>query len=449
MAALLAYTHATPGMVDIRPPLVDLLAKLDRDQLAGLLLRLATQDAELVSRIDMLLATEAAKPVPVPAATSAGSGPVHRQHTAVDERSFQQQIRRVFRAERSNDYMAYSGILANLEPLVGQIQAFLNSDDAQNALVLLKVLTEEYSQHWFEYDDSDGEPGIFFDELGMLWTEALLGANLKKAELKQWHKDIKGWASSAEEYGCEGLGIALQAASEGWSEPWIEAAIIGEAQPNRQPTGTYTNELLAIRLRILERSGHTNEALNLAKAGGMAKDQALILLRLGRINEVIALGRGQISSTEDALTLAQALRERGEPARALEIGEHGLGLGWDKPSTAEQEQAHARLAAWLVDLAASQGRIDLALYAGAEALRIAPELELYRHLSELAGSAWPELRKQLLADLRASKNWMVTGRIDITGRQPEWQAFLQGLRAQHGRKYKLMGLLDQLERARR
>jgi uncharacterized Zn finger protein len=36
-----------------------------------------------------------------------------------------------------------------------------------------------------------------------------------------------------------------------------------------------------------------------------------------------------------------------------------------------------------------------------------------------------------------------------TGRQPEWQAYLQGLREQHGRKYKLMGLLDQLERAQR
>ncbi len=36
-----------------------------------------------------------------------------------------------------------------------------------------------------------------------------------------------------------------------------------------------------------------------------------------------------------------------------------------------------------------------------------------------------------------------------TGRQPEWQAHLQGLRTQHGRKYKLMGLPDQLERARR
>ncbi|GAB4424785.1 MAG: hypothetical protein OHK0015_03980 [Chloroflexi bacterium OHK40] len=255
----------------------------------------------------------------------------------------------------------------------------------------------------------------------------------------------------------------------------------------------------------------------------MAKDQVLLLLGVGRVDEAVALGREQLSSAEEALELAQALRERGEPAHALAVGEHGLSLGEDAPSIAGQEQVRARLAAWLVDLAAGHGRIDLALRAGAEALRVAPELALYLRLAELAGADWPELRERLLAALRASKSWMVAGRIDIllhegliddaiaalgqhpsgndlarvmdaalatrpdwviaaataraagiidagkaqyydsaidwlrraraayqaTGRQPEWQAYLQGLRAQHGRKYKLMGLLDQLERARR
>ncbi len=33
--------------------------------------------------------------------------------------------------------------------------------------------------------------------------------------------------------------------------------------------------------------------------------------------------------------------------------------------------------------------------------------------------------------------------------QQTWQAHMQGLRTQHGHKYGLMGLLDQLDRARR
>lgn len=531
VATLLSYVHAAPDEVEVRPPLAELLVGLDRSQLETLLLRLAAEDAALVERIDTLIA---AAPAPAQVAPSTGGAPTtgagSGRRTAVDATAFRQQIRRIFRAERSDDYMAYASILANLAPLVGQIQAFLAGDDAQSALLLLEALTDEYSEAWIDYDDSDGELGGFFDELGALWAEALLGANPKQAELKRWRERLEGWAASAEEYGCEGLDVALQAATEGWSEPWIDAAILGEARTDTQPAGAYADELLAIRLRILERSGHIEEALNLATAAGMHGDQALLLLRLGRTAEAVALGRGQFSSAEEALVLAQALRERGDLEHALAIGEHGLNLGGAEPGSYGQEQARARLAAWLVDLAAGQGRVELALRAGAEALRVAPDLGLYRRLAELASThpdvvegGWPALRERLLACVRTSQGWRVSERIDIflhegliddaiaalgahpsgdnlarvmdaamaarpdwvitaaissaaaiidvgkaqsydsaiewlrraraayqaTGRQPEWQAYLQGLRAQHGRKYKLMGLLDQLERARR
>lgn len=524
VATLLAYAHAAPGTVDVRPPLTELLARLDRGQLEALLLYLAEQDPGIADRIDAIIAaTLSQAPAVVPAAAGAPAGSASGRRTAVDATAFRQQIRRSFRAERSDDYMAYASILANLEPLVAQIQAFLDGDDAQSALPLLEALTDEYSEGWVDYDDSDGEMGSFFDELGALWAAALLGANPKKAELKRWRERLEGWAASAEEYGCEGLNIALQAADEGWSEPWIDAAILGEALPGTRPSGVYTEELLKIRLRILERSGHMREALNLAVAAGMHREHALLLLRMGHVAEAVELGRSSFRNAVEAFVLAQALREHGDLEHALVIGEYGLSLRGAEPSIDGQEQARARLAAWLVDLAAGQGRIDLALRAGAEALRVVPELGLYQRLAELAGSAWPELREQLLAAVRANTSWMAAGRIDIflhegliddaiatlgkhpggddqarvmdaalttrpdwvitaaianaaaimdggkaqyydtaiewlrraraayqaAGRPLDWQVYLQGLRAQHGRKYKLMGLLDQLERARR
>jgi uncharacterized Zn finger protein len=322
----------------------------------------------------------------------------------------------------------------------------------------------------------------------------------------------------------------LQAAEEGWSDAWVDAAMLGEARPDAQPDDVYTPEILAIRLRILERSGHLDEALNLATAAGMPREQALLLLRLGRAVEAVELGRQHFRSAEQALSLAQALRERGDLEHALAIGEHGLTLRGSEPSAYEDGQARARLGDWLADLATSQGRVDLALRAGAEALRLAPELSLYQRLAELASAhpdavegGWPELRERLLASLRASKGWEVSGRIEIflaegliddaiatlgahpsdddlarvmdaaaatrpdwvittatasaaaiidagkaqyygtaiewlrrvraayqaTGRLQAWQVYLQGLREQHRRKHKLMGLLDQFGRARR
>jgi len=515
VAALLAYANAKPGAVQVRPPLTELLAGLDRDQLASLLLRLADEEPALADRVDALLAA------PPPAAAKSAATPARR--TGVDVASFRKQVQRIFRGQRSDDYMAYEGILVDLEPLVAQIRGFLDGDDAQSALPLLEALTDEYSEAWVDYDDSDGELGGFFERLGELWAEAVLGANPKKAELKRWRERLEAWAATAEEYGCEGLSIAVQAAGEGWSDPWVDAAILGDARPRPRPTDEDAAELLAIRLRILERSGYIDEALSLAAAAGMHRERALLLARLGRGAEAVQLGHQQFSTADEALTLAETLRERGDIAGALAIGEQGLSLGEADTSIYGQDLARARLGAWLVDVAVGQGRVELALRAGEVALRTEPELGLYRRMGELAGAEWPSLRERLVAALRASTGWRASGRIDIflhegliddavaavgrstasadlarvmdaaiathpdwviataTGRAEaitdagdakhygsavewlrraraayqaasrgeDWATYFQQLRAKHARKYKLIGLLDTLERPRR
>src|SRR3712207_7037359 len=63
--------------------------------------------------------------------------------------------------------------------------------DGQNALVILEAITEEYVAGWFELDDSNGEGSGFFEELGPVWTEALLTAELTPAERRAWAKDRK------------------------------------------------------------------------------------------------------------------------------------------------------------------------------------------------------------------------------------------------------------------
>ncbi|WP_129676444.1 SWIM zinc finger domain-containing protein [Candidatus Chloroploca sp. Khr17] len=520
VATLLVYAKAETDAIEVRPPLAVLLAGLERDQLEALVLHMAVHDPELTERIDAMIGASIAAPVALP---SSEVGSVTGRRTTVDVPAFLKQIRRIFRAERADDYLAYERILENLDPLVEEIRSLLDDNAAHDALPLIEALTDEYTEAWIAYDDSDGELGAFFFNLGELWALALLGAPLKKAELNKWRERLEGWAASAEAYGCDGLNLALQAADEGWSEPWIDAAILGEARPDAVPIVPYDSDLLAIRLRILERSGHAQEALNLAAAVGMYREQVLLLVRMGRVAEAVALGRQHFTNAMQAFSLASALHERGEREQALAIGEHGLSLGGTDTSDYAEQQARARLAAWLVDLAASQGRIDLALHAGAEALRVTPELGLYQRLAELAGAhpeacdgGWPALREQLLAALRTSKSWMVAGKIDIflheglldhaiaalgthpnsddlvrvmdaatqthpdwviraaisrataimdagkaqhydaavewlcraqaaykvAGRLPDWKAYLQSLRLKHGRKRKLIGLLD-------
>ncbi|NTU82970.1 MAG: SWIM zinc finger domain-containing protein, partial [Chloroflexales bacterium] len=118
VATLLAYAHAEPGAVQVRPPLAELLAGLDRGQLEALLLRLAVESPALTDRIDALVA--APPPVVVPPVIDS------ERRMPVDIAVFHQQIHRIFRSQRYDDYMAYEGILAELRPLVAQIRSFLD-----------------------------------------------------------------------------------------------------------------------------------------------------------------------------------------------------------------------------------------------------------------------------------------------------------------------------------
>ena len=45
-------------------------------------------------------------------------------------------------------------------------------------------------------------------------------------------------------------------------------------------------------------------------------------------------------------------------------------------------------------------------------------------------------------------NWLDRARTAYraAGREAEWQAYLREIRARHGRKYKLMGMLERFER---
>jgi hypothetical protein len=186
--------------------------------------------------------------------------------------------------------------------------------------------------------------GAEYERRGAVGTLILRGDQLQ-AERKTWRERLEKWAGEAEEYGCEGLEIAVQAAAEGWTGSWLDGAMQGDVRPGTQPDTPYAAELTQIRLRILERSGYITEALKLAAAAGMYREQALILVRQGRGADAAALGQRQISTPEDALVLAQTLREQGDPAGALAAAEHGFGLGAPEAGNLGLEFARARLAA--------------------------------------------------------------------------------------------------------
>ncbi|NTW97218.1 MAG: hypothetical protein HGB28_01560, partial [Oscillochloris sp.] len=377
-----------------RPPLAELIVGLDRDALAALILDLDARVPRLAEQIEQLLLRRPA----APAAPAASPAPPAPRRTPVDVAAFRRQVQSAFRGYSYGDYYAAGSIVSSMDTLVGQIRPFIEGGDPESALPLLEVLTAEFSAGWTDYDDSDGELGGFLDELGPLWAEALLSADLPAAERAAWRERLEQWDAESSDYGVDGMGLALCAAEEGWSAPMLVQAMRGELAQWDLSNDYNERRLLPIRLRVLEQKGLLAEAINLAAATGQHREQALTLLRVGRIDDAVALARSRLRTATDALALATAMRTIGHVSQALDVAEIGLDL----------EEPRAGLGAWLIDLALAAGRDELALRGAETAFRSAPSLPLYLRLRELTEAAWPAQREQMLTFLRAGKGlWNV------------------------------------------
>ncbi|MBX0327964.1 hypothetical protein K2Z83_09780 [Oscillochloris sp. ZM17-4] len=178
----------------------------------------------------------------------------------------------------------------------------------------------------------------------------MLSADLRPDELEEWDDQLAEWAGDAADYGSDsGMRLAMRAAQEGWHDPQIVRALRGEPvlapapsaveggnadERDEEPPGTTAApavgpppRLALIRLRILERQERLDEYLNLAAAYGLHRERALMLARLGRVEEAVAAGIETLASAADALALSTALRAGGQLDGALQVAEHGLGLG--------------------------------------------------------------------------------------------------------------------------
>jgi len=494
-------------------PLRELLDELDGEQVRELLLRLAAEyphlAEEMVAQAALLRAPTTEEPVqqrdaePAQLLSQAALRSVRRQVTA--------SLRSLEHMRPSEAYWHVGSVVSELRQLLCQAEERIERNDGKSALLVLEAITEEYVEGWVNLDDSDGEASGFFSELGGVWLDAALSADLPAAEREQWAEKLTGWQQDVEQYGVDDAFDAAQTALlRGWNDP----PLLRVLQGNEMPFGSweeeppwYAAELTAARLKALERQGRLQEYLNLARAGGQGEAYVTMLARVGRTDEAAEIGLRQLATAEEALALAQALLEAGNLEAAIRIAEHGLTL----------EEHKGRLAAWLRELAWGAGLGELALRAALVGYREAPSLEAYLRIREMSAERWPKIQRSLLAHLRRAclhgsaqvdifmhegllddaiaavdrgggygdiervmdavlehrpewviemalkqaariiepgqakyyhyaANWLERARdaYEITGREAEWKAYLRDLRERHGRKYKLMGMINGL-----
>lgn len=397
VATLLAYIHQ-PDKVTERLPVEALLTDLNREIVVGLLVELIDQHPHLADWLETEVATLREQ-----MRSKAPVTPRERQ-VPLDPTPFRRQAQAILR--EAEDWAAVSGAASQFQELVARVEPFLEAGDGRNALVILEAITDVYVDQWFEYDDSDGELGSVFADLGSAFAEAILSADLSSKERQNLKNKLIRWQEEVEEYGIdEAFESAIGAIEFGWDYPPLQRAMQGEITDKgawEEEPPWYADELTEARLNVLERQGRLEEYVHLAEAEGQTTRYVTMLVRIGRAQEAVAYGLEFLAVPDEAFALAKELRDCGHVPDAVRIAERGLALGGNV----------TLLACWLRDLASGLGNRDLALKAATAAFRASLSLDDYQAVRPLAGNAWPQIKQEMLEYL-ASRDTLASRKVEI------------------------------------
>ncbi|MBA2441366.1 MAG: SWIM zinc finger domain-containing protein [Rubrobacter sp.] len=392
VATLLACLHE-PESVRELPALEETLSGLEREELEDLVLKLAERYPSLSGVIEGELAlSDSSEPRPV--------------NADAIRRRLRASIQAPGYMEPYDDYWHPSGDLDEAHRVLEGAWSLIRADDARGALQVLEAITEEYldAPDWEMMGDYGGDLLDLFEEAGAAFAEALLSVELTPHEKEDYSAKLDVWWGELGDYGVgDTFGAAFRAVEQGWSYPPLVGVLEGRITDEDFFDELLDDPLTIARLNVLERRGRHEEYLRLSQAAGEDTSHAIMLVRLDRAEEAVEYASRHLSTPEQALAVAEALREQGDTEGALRLGERGLSL----------EGRKVRLAGWVRDLAEGLGRRGLALRAAVAAFHADPGLVPYQRVGELAGERWPEHRERLLDHLRQSTSYLPIGHVEV------------------------------------
>ena len=412
VAVLLKLAEHSDQIVE-RPTIADLLSNLDKERLFALIARRLDVDDSLASWIEAELATAPDKISSKTRRTPVDQTPVREQARAL--------LRGRYRPRRHWDDFHVSGTEDELQQLIQKAAPFINAGDGRNALRVLEPIAETLVKGWIEAGAADEHlQGLFYD-LGRMIAEAALMSDLAADERDDLAEQVQRWHRQLSNYGLDDcLAVAVRALETGWEEPELKAVLAGVARhwPPRGQVDYIDAELTSIRLRVLSAFNRSEQYLRLAQASGAHTEYASMLVKLNRVADAMTYAKRFFKAPSMAHDLAKVLREAGEDAKALELGEAGLALRADLPGTLQLSPVRtpdarphglASLAHWLRDYAGAMGKIKLALKAATVSFEETHSLEDFRSAETWAktsgsGKLWPKIRQALLANLGNAKH---------------------------------------------
>jgi uncharacterized Zn finger protein len=488
--------------------LSELLAGLTREQLIALLMRLVDRQPDLIETIRLVHPVHPDQAAEAPTPDVPPPLPQHPPIDLADFRlrvgaTFGGAGRRSHRGGYAQGGVGdVWALLAEITPVV------VAGDSRSALPMLEELITGYLNVvEWLEEFGDEGGDG-FFDAgrlatEAVLGADLTMAERAGWGEkLEAWQGQLAEYSLE------DTLTPAIAAAEQGWDHPPLQRILRGETGLQDEAAPEQSEELVVARLNVLERQGRYEEFLRLAAVTRQAKRSAMMLARLGRAEEAVAYARQHVTIPLESLGVAQALHERGSLECALTVAELGLGLEGSKAELAKwlrdlatglgrsdlaltaalvafREQrsltdylqvqglagaAWPELRAELLDLLRSatsyypSGQVDVFLHEGLlddaiAAVDKGATHELVERVVDAALATRPDWaiqasRRQAEGIMNAAKaqyyvaaaDWLKRMRTayQATGREADWQAYLQTLLEQHRRKRNLMPLLTTL-----
>jgi len=394
IALMLTYIHHPDAFIE-QKNIKELLGQLDKDALVYLITKMIDKNSDLYSWLQNTIPATSTKSQPVQSRS--------KRKTEVSKTEYKRQIQSILHSLRgyrmSEAYWMMGGMVNQLDHVRDTAYEFMEAGDAQGALVILTTLLTEVSGSFEQFDDSDGALGGFFGELALPLVEAILSADLSKAERRSLFKELEPVIEELSAYGIDGLDVILAAVNRGWSD---------EALNELEDYDFDDTILIEAKLNILERQNRVEEYLKLCLEAGEYRRYILKQIKMEEFEKAVDVAWKTLTQASDALVVAKTLREAGHLPDALRLAKKGLELDGSKHD----------LGVWLGPIEETQGQIDQAIQSYQAAFTSLPSLELYSTLKKLSDVNWDNLRPALMYTLQDSHHANVLA--DVYLFEEEW-----------------------------
>ena len=499
VSVALACVYTAPELAAISEP-EEMLLDLDRRQLQSVLRNMAGRNPRLGRQIQR----------EIERLRWNGHVETPAQNGYMGAKEYEQRVGSIIHSldylPSAEAYWYVGGVVDQLRHVLAEAQNFLAQSKPQQALNVLEGLLGAYVEEWTVLDDSDGIVSEFWYELDEPLTQALLASELTDVQRQYWTDALYGWINELGYYGVDdafdrsllvvgafdegALTLAELADQDHLPPPLVESllSVLDRRGENDRylEVARRTGQRTAYVLKLIE-IGRASEAIDYGQQEEWTADETLVIVRALAAKQqphaALHFAKRGLYGRGDRVGLARWLQEYAQEIDQKDLAAEAImealqvapnldayqrlaqlsGDSWPQVRSQILNALRGRSYGWtesgVVDILLSEGLVEDAIAqigdrpdpktlarVVEDAIPLRPGWAIRQSLSQAMQIIEPGQSRryhQAVEWLRRARDAHLAA-----GREEEWEKFVNELKTSpHGRKRKLMGMLDEISPA--